>query len=173
MNTTSPAPTPRRVTDFLAHATPIAMLILIPVYLGLNPVVSLGWSWWALMAAEVALVTILTVSTLRHGKRPCARCVEIRQRRGADGARRRALFIRLFHHRTGMIYASVVVLAVGIVLPIAMEGLGAAHPILPGRIMFVVVFLIAALYDFSWISHAIYRDFCPVERGEKAAAEAA
>lgn len=170
MNTAAPRVTGRRSSwNYVTHIAPLAIGAAIPLTLISDafgsPFDDIG------SFVVLGMIVVVILGSIRHGKGQCARCKRIAARDGADGAVKRAVFIRLFHHIKPLSLAAFMFLAIGVGLSFWLDSYGVAWAAWPARIGMIGAYLVMALLEYSWVSHVIYSDFCRVEEHAADAAE--
>lgn len=157
----------RPYSSGLAHLTPLALAVLIAAQLlvVLAPRRS---------PAETVVTMLITLGSfvvvfawLRHGVRPCRRCMSVREGTGAAGAESGMVFIRLFHQGKLLIVTAAVVLLAGFALTLWMGFSGhEQYAMWPVKIGGVVADAVMALVAYSALCHIAFEPWCPLPHDE-------
>jgi hypothetical protein len=163
MSTAAPRAAERRgFWMFVTHFSPLAVLAAIPITLITDALTS-PYDWFGSFVITAGIVIII-IGALHHRQDPCARCTAVLARRGADGAVRRAVFIRLSHYAKPVSAAALGALLVGTILAFVLKAQHVEGAAWSARVGAIVAYSIMAALEFAWVSHIIYRDYCPVEK---------
>jgi hypothetical protein len=153
----------RPISTAVAHAAPIALLILVPIEL-LATLIPRG----SIADQAVTILTTLALATIswlcwRHGDKPCPRCVRIGQRGGQRGAAKRGVFLRVYHIKRVVVAAAFVVIVGGFSLTMVLGLSGQfQHALWPLKIGVVTAHVLAALLIYGFLAHFAFGQWCPV-----------
>jgi hypothetical protein len=164
----------RPYSSAIAHLTPLAALMLIGLQLTavLVPRKSLPETVISMVITLGSLVVVL--AWLRHGLRPCARCISVRDRTGAGGADTGRFFIHLFHQRRLLVASAVFLLVLGTGLTLLMGLSGhEQYALWPVKVGSILADALMALLAYSALCHIAFRPWCALPHAEQRAADAA
>lgn len=157
----------RPYSSKIAHLTPLVALVLIAAQLlvmlaprsVLAEVVVTGLVWLGSF--------VILVGWMRHGLRPCGRCIAIRDRTGKAGADTGVFFICLFHQRTLLIANAVIVLLIGGALTVWMDQSGHdQYALWPLKISAVLADTIMGLLAYCALCHIAFKPWCTLPHDE-------
>lgn len=151
----------RPYSSAIAHLTPLVALALIAAQL-LAPLAPHGALVQTVVAVLVTLgAFVVVLGWLRHGLRPCGRCIAIRDRTGKAGADTGMVFIRLFHQRKLLVACASISLLLGVALTfwVGLSG-HEQYALWLGKIGAVLADTIMALLAYSALCHIAFKPWC-------------